>query len=278
MAFLGIFGKQDGLTKLKIEEVRKSLRELELDEARLGRRASIYRERKESIEDYIRREPYISDDEMVQFALDVTELEHDIAAQNDQLSRVRDEKRAVKGILILKEREARLKRGGVWSVITKMGPEQLQESLIKLGDADASATQTVEDINVILGAPISPREMRRQMTASERRKLDELTAMRGGGVRPTSRPEGGVTPGGTAPITPGPTGRQGDFYVYEDDPTNRARVHRGECRYCNYGKGLRGQRDPNNRWRGPYPTSESAFDFARSLRKKDTAGCGVCNP
>ncbi len=135
MAFLGIFGRRDPFGGITIEEVRKNLRELELDEARLGRRAGVYRERKESIEDYIRREPYITDDEMVQFALDITELEHDIAAQNDQLSRVRDEKRAVKGILILKEREARLKRGGVWSVITKMGPEQLQESLIKLGDA-----------------------------------------------------------------------------------------------------------------------------------------------
>ena len=169
MAFPGIFGRRDPFGGITIEEVRKNLRELELDEARIGRRASVYRERKEGIEDYIRREPYITDDEMVQFALDVTELEHDIAAQNDQLSRVREEKRAVKGILILKEREARLKRGGVWSVLTKMGPEQLQESLIKLGDADASATQTVEDINVILGAPTTPREMRRQMTASERR-------------------------------------------------------------------------------------------------------------
>lgn len=30
------------------------------------------------------------------------------------------------------------------------------------------------------------------------------------------------------------------WWVYEDDPTNRVRVHDAACRYCNDARGLRG--------------------------------------
>ena len=68
------------------------------------------------------------------------------------------------------------------------------------------------------------------------------------------------------------------FYVYEDDPTNRARVHRGGCRYCNHGKGTGAGRLSDNRWHGPYATSADAFAIMRRLRKRDTGGCGTCRP
>ena len=64
------------------------------------------------------------------------------------------------------------------------------------------------------------------------------------------------------------------FWVYEDDPTNRARVHRGDCRYCN----PCGTRKPDNRWHGPYATRADAFAAMRRLGKRDTGGCGICRP
>lgn len=76
-------------------------------------------------------------------------------------------------------------------------------------------------------------------------------------------------------VTPTPTYA---FWVYEDDPTNRARVHRGNCRYCNHGKGTRTKRLSDNRWHGPYSTSADAFATARRLGKRNTGGCGVCRP
>ena len=85
-----------------------------------------------------------------------------------------------------------------------------------------------------------------------------------------------ATYGGTngKPPPPPPTA----FWVYEDDPTNRARVHRGECRYCNHGKGTQKGRRSDNRWHGPYATSADAFAAMRRLGKRDTGGCGVCRP
>ena len=32
------------------------------------------------------------------------------------------------------------------------------------------------------------------------------------------------------------------YWVYEDDPTNRVRVHKVTCGYCNDGKGIKGSR------------------------------------
>lgn len=68
------------------------------------------------------------------------------------------------------------------------------------------------------------------------------------------------------------------FWVYEDDPTNRARVHRGDCRYCNHGKGTGAGRLSDNRWHGPYATRADAFAAMRRLGKRDIGGCGICRP
>ena len=71
----------------------------------------------------------------------------------------------------------------------------------------------------------------------------------------------------------------GEFWVYENDPTNRARVHRGDCQYCNHGDGVHGRRNPNKaRWHGPFTTIKAACDKMRCLGKKDSGGCGYCKP
>ena len=40
------------------------------------------------------------------------------------------------------------------------------------------------------------------------------------------------------------------YWVYEDDPTNRVRVHKAICSRCNDGQGLKGSRHLDNRWHG----------------------------
>jgi F-type H+/Na+-transporting ATPase subunit beta len=69
-----------------------------------------------------------------------------------------------------------------------------------------------------------------------------------------------------------------NFYVYEDDTTNKARVHTGRCMHCNEGKGRKLTRQPNGRWYGPYGTQAAAQSFAEGLKKKDTNACGLCLP
>ena len=71
---------------------------------------------------------------------------------------------------------------------------------------------------------------------------------------------------------------EGEFWVYENDPTNKARVHRGSCKDCNHGEGVQPERLPHNRWHGPYTTCADAFAVARSLEKRDTRGCRNCKP
>lgn len=285
MAFLGLIGKKDGLKNKKADEVKKDLREVERLEAELIRRASTLRGRKASKEGYVVCEPYLTDDELDQIAVDVDELDNDIAATNDELSRVRDEKRAIKGILILIERKERLKRIGIWDAITKMKPEQLEESLRSLGDVDASVSGSVDEIRHILGTPPTPQEMRQRMTPSARRKLDELKANRDANAaqRTVSAPPDGQRdrisppPAGNGPTTTtisASNGNGGEFWVYEDDVTNRARVHRSDCGHCRPD----GERLPNNRWHGPYPTREDAFEIERRLGKGDSGGCGTCRP
>ena len=66
------------------------------------------------------------------------------------------------------------------------------------------------------------------------------------------------------------------YWVYEDDPTNRVRVHRATCGYCNNGKGMKGSRLPDNRWHGPFGTEREAIELALSTGRLDARGCGSC--
>ncbi len=71
----------------------------------------------------------------------------------------------------------------------------------------------------------------------------------------------------------------GEFWVYENYPTNRTRVHWGDCGFCNHGEGKRGIRNPDNaRWHGPFATIKAACEKMRGLKKKDSGECGYCKP
>ncbi|MCY3646451.1 MAG: hypothetical protein OXH07_05720 [Chloroflexi bacterium] len=69
-----------------------------------------------------------------------------------------------------------------------------------------------------------------------------------------------------------------NWWVYEDDATSWARVHRAICAHCNDGRGHYGTRRPDNRWHGPFPTREEAIEKALSTGKRDVKGCGTCLP
>ena len=87
-----------------------------------------------------------------------------------------------------------------------------------------------------------------------------------------------LTDAGDCPKCP-ETPPDGGFWVYENDPTNRARVHRADCKFCNHGDGVHGRRNPDKaRWHGPFTTIKAACDKMRCLGKKDSGGCGYCKP
>ena len=64
-----------------------------------------------------------------------------------------------------------------------------------------------------------------------------------------------------------------DYYVYVDDLTNHARVHRGSCGHCNYGQGRGKGRKPDNWWSDPFASAELAMDWARATGKRNVAYC-----
>ena len=72
---------------------------------------------------------------------------------------------------------------------------------------------------------------------------------------------------------------EGEFWVYENYPTNRARLHRGDCIFCNHGKGVSGRGGSKNvHWHGPFATLKAACDKLNELGKKDSGVCYYCNP
>ena len=73
-----------------------------------------------------------------------------------------------------------------------------------------------------------------------------------------------------------PTGRSVGYWVYEDDVTDNARVHKGICGYCNHGRGIRETRLPDNRWIGPFETESEAHRQALRTGRSGVRGCKVC--
>jgi hypothetical protein len=66
-------------------------------------------------------------------------------------------------------------------------------------------------------------------------------------------------------------------YVYENWTHKRSRVHKGECGYCNGGRGSQpADSGRNGRWHGPFQDEASAIGAARSLRQADTKLCASC--
>lgn len=69
------------------------------------------------------------------------------------------------------------------------------------------------------------------------------------------------------------------YYVYENWTHKRARVHRGDCSYCNQGRGTQpADSGKNGQWHGAFATFDVAQAVAASLKRDDTASCQSCCP
>jgi F-type H+/Na+-transporting ATPase subunit beta len=68
------------------------------------------------------------------------------------------------------------------------------------------------------------------------------------------------------------------YYVYENWARERARVHRGECGFCNHGRGSQtSSSERNGRWHGPYFDQSIAVTHASQLKRRDTKVCSYCD-
>ena len=67
-----------------------------------------------------------------------------------------------------------------------------------------------------------------------------------------------------------------NYWVYEDDPTKRVRIHVAYCTRCNDGRGMKEARLPDNRWHGPFVTDQEAIDHALKTGHMDARGCWFC--
>lgn len=71
-----------------------------------------------------------------------------------------------------------------------------------------------------------------------------------------------------------------DWWVYENWTVvvgGKARVHHGECSFCDHGRGIHSyDSGRNSRWHGPYPSMDAAMTKAISLGRIDTRLCTYC--
>ena len=68
------------------------------------------------------------------------------------------------------------------------------------------------------------------------------------------------------------------WWVYENLPRRRGRIHLASCSFCNDGQGLHDSTAPTGRWYGPFATTDAAIEQALQTRAEDLGGCGVCQP
>ena len=68
------------------------------------------------------------------------------------------------------------------------------------------------------------------------------------------------------------------YWVYEDEPTDKAMVHKGTCGFCNHGHGVRGSRLPDNRWIGPFETEDEAIEMALLTERSEVRRAKCCLP
>lgn len=75
---------------------------------------------------------------------------------------------------------------------------------------------------------------------------------------------------------PTSTGGEG-YYVYENWIHRRARLHRGSCYYCNYGRWTQGAiEERTGRWYGPITDRAEAVGRLQSLKHRNKKECGSC--
>ena len=63
------------------------------------------------------------------------------------------------------------------------------------------------------------------------------------------------------------------YWVYVDDVTSMAKVHLGSCGFCNYGRGMKDTRLPDNHWSEGFADRETANAWAKATGKRDVAEC-----
>lgn len=69
------------------------------------------------------------------------------------------------------------------------------------------------------------------------------------------------------------------WWVYENWRAvkgGKARVHKGSCGYCNEGHGFRQDSGKNGKWHGPFEDKDTAFEYAKTLRRQITDICSRC--
>jgi len=68
----------------------------------------------------------------------------------------------------------------------------------------------------------------------------------------------------------------GLFWVYVNEPNDKAFVHQASCSHCNDGQGVASEKlASNGQWLGPYDR-ERAEKHALSSGKKTIRWCGFC--
>jgi hypothetical protein len=71
------------------------------------------------------------------------------------------------------------------------------------------------------------------------------------------------------------------YQVYENwvADGHKARVHRSDCAYCNFGEGIhRHAGTRNGRWSRAFDTVDEAFAYAKSTGASTVLGCRRCSP
>ena len=67
------------------------------------------------------------------------------------------------------------------------------------------------------------------------------------------------------------------WWVYENWTHKRARIHRGDCGYCQDGRGSQpADSGRNGRWLGPFGDRALAVAAANALKREDTKACPNC--
>ncbi len=92
-------------------------------------------------------------------------------------------------------------------------------------------------------------------------------------TREPSAAQGNVPPPPRSSSLDSELARTQRYVIYEDDPTNRARVHTVNCSH--YLK-RRTETLPDNRWHDSPITLQEADTLLRELNKRDSGYCGMC--
>ena len=68
----------------------------------------------------------------------------------------------------------------------------------------------------------------------------------------------------------------GDYWILESTK-GYARIHRGRCAYCKYGKGPKATY-VTGAWQGPFPTYAEVLFVARRTGSLSVTDCKRCTP